>query len=184
MDRYVARFWSKVDKSGDCWLWKAGENGGGYGAFYAGPVAGMVSAHRFAYELALGPVPVGKQLDHLCRVPKCVNPAHLDPVSLEENIRRGLQGVLRTHCKEGHELMPVPVGRRGDARRECPICMRTRATAHYLAKRQTRGPAANCGCGCGELTQPGNTFVLGHNRVGRPRPIGSGRRARAQSPAP
>lgn len=49
---------------------------------------GPVRAHRFAYELVKGPIPEGLTLDHLCNVPLCVNPDHLEPVTLSENIRR------------------------------------------------------------------------------------------------
>lgn len=83
------RFWSKVDKSGDCWLWTAGISGGtGYANFHW--LGRTQSAHRVSYMLAVGPVPEGMTLDHLCRVRHCVNPSHLEPVTLAENIRRTL----------------------------------------------------------------------------------------------
>ncbi|MFK5284023.1 HNH endonuclease signature motif containing protein, partial [Lacticaseibacillus paracasei] len=46
-------------------------------------------AHRFMYERLVGPIPAGMQLDHLCRVRPCCNPAHLEPVTQRENIARG-----------------------------------------------------------------------------------------------
>lgn len=104
------RFWSKVDKSGGpdaCWPWLAGKNDEGYGTFY---LDGRTHrAHRVAYRWANGPVPDGFVLDHLCRMPSCVNPAHLEPVTNQENIKRGVQSALRppqTHCKRGHEFTP------------------------------------------------------------------------------
>jgi hypothetical protein len=45
-------------------------------------------AHRVAYELFVGQIPEGLQLDHLCRQPSCCNPAHLEPVTARENVRR------------------------------------------------------------------------------------------------
>jgi len=72
----VARFWSKVDKSGDCWPWKAGRSNWGYGAFTA-TRREQVGAHRVSFELENGPIPSGLQVLHRCDNPPCVNPAHL-----------------------------------------------------------------------------------------------------------
>jgi hypothetical protein len=81
------RFWAKVDRAGDgCWLWLADLNAGGYGTFRRG--TRMVLAHRLAFELEAGPIPDGLTLDHLCGRPECVRPAHLEPVTAAENLRR------------------------------------------------------------------------------------------------
>jgi hypothetical protein len=82
------RFWSKVDKGGPggCWVWTASLNNMGYPRFNAGDREML--AHRFAYEDVVGPIPDGLELDHLCRRPVCVNPAHLEPVTHRENMRR------------------------------------------------------------------------------------------------
>lgn len=111
------RFWSKVDKDGPvpdyrpelgpCWLWTAGQWGEGYGRFW---VSGRpVSAHRFAYEFLVGPIPSGLQIDHLCRVRNCVNPAHMEPVTNRVNTLRGMGPTVaglrmstKTHCPQGH----------------------------------------------------------------------------------
>ena len=78
------RFWAKVDKTGDCWIWTASSKSQGYGGFYVDGT--VVRAHRYAYELAFGPIPEGVVLDHYkCYNPPCVNPDHLVPVSIRQN---------------------------------------------------------------------------------------------------
>lgn len=79
------RFWALVDRGAGatgCWLWR-GSLSLGYASF------GGVWGHRLAYEYAIGPIPAGLELDHLCRTTNCVNPAHLEPVTHAENMRRG-----------------------------------------------------------------------------------------------
>lgn len=86
------RFWLKVDKNGPggCWLWTSTLIKGGYGRF--GLNGRHVLAHRYSYELNVGPIPEGMEIDHVydrgCRHRNCVNPAHLEPVTKDENIRR------------------------------------------------------------------------------------------------
>lgn len=84
------RFWPKVERVEDgCWLWTASLTGDGYGRISLGGKFGpMGLAHRVAYELLVGPIPEGLELDHLCRVRRCVNPEHLEPVTHAENVRR------------------------------------------------------------------------------------------------
>ena len=88
------RFWAKINKNaeGGCWEWTKALHSRGYGQMITGSKTTKrhnVYAHRFAYETLVGPIPDGLVLDHLCRNPKCVNPAHLEPVTRQENIRRG-----------------------------------------------------------------------------------------------
>jgi HNH endonuclease len=83
------RFWAKVDQ-GDgtgCWLWTGAKLHGGYGHMRGGTAD--TTAHRIAYELLVGPIPKGLEIDHLCRVRACVRPDHLEPVTRAENDRRG-----------------------------------------------------------------------------------------------
>lgn len=96
------RFWSKVDKDGPphvmswdgslldgpCWLWGGAHNEEGHGLFFPSRRS-PIGAHRYSYRQLVGPIAEGLHLDHLCRNPPCVNPAHLDPVTVAENTRRG-----------------------------------------------------------------------------------------------
>jgi len=80
------RFWSHVSKSDDCLLWRSTVRKG-YGRFTV-RTGRAVTAHRYAYEMAFGPIPDGMTIDHLCNNTLCVNPGHLEPVTLLENIAR------------------------------------------------------------------------------------------------
>ena len=98
------RFWPKVDKSGECWIWTAHQYGRGYGGFR---IDGRQEyAHRVAYRLVIGPIPDDLQLDHLCRNRRCVRPDHLEAVTVRENLLRGNgptgERARQTHCKRGH----------------------------------------------------------------------------------
>ena len=81
------RFWEKVEKTETCWLWTGFKERKGYGYFRDGDF--VWKAHRYAYELLVGPIPDGATIDHaVCGNTSCVNPAHLEPVSRAENTRR------------------------------------------------------------------------------------------------
>lgn len=98
------RFWGRVTKTDSCWLW-ARPHSNGYG--YITVNGKKYLAHRLSYVWANGPVPEGLELDHLCRVRSCVNPAHLEAVTSKENTLRGKVSALRperTHCRRGHSL--------------------------------------------------------------------------------
>lgn len=118
-----------------CWIWGGVPTWDGYGRFGKGDDR----AHRRAYELAIGPIPAGLVIDHLCEVRMCVNPAHLKATTQRENVLRSVRtmpniNAAKTHCPEGHEYTAENTYRRpGKTGRECRTC-RSRA--------KTRRPAA------------------------------------------
>jgi hypothetical protein len=147
----VARFWSKVDKAGEngCWLWRGTRRPAGYGTFYKAREVTRKNAlaHRMAYELMVGPIPEGLVIDHLCRNPPCVNPSHLEPVTIGENARRGFLGVKRkaeraavTACPQGHAFSPVNTLIDKHGHRRCRVCDRTR---RKIARRRLAAEAAS-----------------------------------------
>lgn len=120
-------------------LWIGGLDRRGYGKFSLGGRMGF--AHRFSYELANGPASGGLVIDHLCRVPSCVAPLHLEAVAQAENVRRGAAGkaeAARTHCPLGHEYTAANTYQDPRGKRRCRACMprwsrRARARANTLA---------------------------------------------------
>ncbi len=149
-EKDLARFMAKVNKTDTCWLWTAGKNCvSGYGTF--GLAGRDRTAHAVAYEHFIGPVPEGLELDHLCRVRACCNPAHLEPVTHAENVRRG-ERANRTHCPAGHEYNEAntQVVRRDPSHRQpyqrlCRACkrekMRQYAREGRLGARKSRSTA-------------------------------------------
>ena len=132
------RFWSKVNFTDSCWLWTAHKVGKGYGRYWAN--GRMVLAHRFSYELLVGPIPEGLQIDHLCRIRECVNPRHLEVVTGKENQRRGHinQNTRKTHCPQDHPYDEVNT-LISCGKRYCRTCRNTRrrearAWSHLLTR--------------------------------------------------
>lgn len=121
-----------IDDPAGCWLWTGYLDYKGYAPLSVD--RHFVKAHRFSYELFVGPIPPGLTIDHLCRVRHCVNPAHLEPVTARINTLRGVGpaalNAAKTHCPEGHplsgsNLVPIP-GRSGRFRRGCRTCRSNR----------------------------------------------------------
>lgn len=111
--------WTETDRGfkTPCWIWNGYVSEDGYGRL------GKIVAHRMVYEERVGPVPDGLELDHLCRQRDCVNPAHLEPVTHAENIRRGVW-TLRSHCRQGHEFTPENTYVDPHGQRFCRTCRR------------------------------------------------------------
>lgn len=84
-----ARFWQKVIKGDSCWEWSGAPHPLGYGIC---TLAGRtLLAHRVSYFNFVGPVDDELEIDHLCSNRACVNPAHLEQVSHQENCMRGVK---------------------------------------------------------------------------------------------
>ena len=84
------RFWRHVEKTDSCWLWIGNINYAGYGTFHrtGRQQDGRHLAHRVCYEMLVGEIPKGMELDHLCRVRNCVRPDHLEAVTHNVNVQR------------------------------------------------------------------------------------------------
>ena len=123
------RFWMKVVKSDDpagCWIWTAAKQPRGYGLFaYKGVVK---LAHRISYEWEYGPIPDGKEIDHLCKNTSCVYPQHLRAVTHRENVLapngRGwaFNHATATHCPKGHPYNAANTLAKSSGRRGCREC--------------------------------------------------------------
>jgi DNA-binding XRE family transcriptional regulator len=98
------RLFTKIQFSRNgCWLWTGTDDGNGYGLLSV--YDKLARAHRAVYQELVGPIPEGLELDHLCRNPSCVNPAHLEPVTAQENIRRSAAFRDRLATVAGQEVL-------------------------------------------------------------------------------
>lgn len=123
------RLWGKVELSADgCWRWTGSRSTNGYAQIKND--GRLVTVHRLIYELLVGPIPAGLELDHLCRVRHCVNPAHLEPVNHRVNTLRGetitAAHAKQTHCIRGHDLIRGDVYITKQGGRDCRACRRYR----------------------------------------------------------
>lgn len=120
---------------GFCWAWTGALNSRGYGCTAVNGKSQL--AHRVAYQLLVGDIPAGMQIDHLCGNKRCCNPAHLEPVTDRVNKAR-TDRANKTMCVHGHSLSGdnLILKKRGDRStvRNCRTCTnsRKRVTAGEL----------------------------------------------------
>lgn len=132
-------FFSKVVITETCWLWDGATLRHGYGSFRG---IGARTAHRVSYIHHKGPIPVNHELDHLCSTPHCVNPAHLEAVTFDQNqarskIRMRLRG-WPSHCKAGHLMDDLNTYWRANGTgRQCRICQRARQSEYAVRQGKT-----------------------------------------------
>lgn len=108
---------------GPCWLCRNKPDNWGYCRIRVAEKS--VPAHRWAYTVFVGPIPDDLDVDHLCRNPRCMRPAHLEAVTRAENNRR--RSAAKTHCPRGHSYDDVNTYRRPDGARDCRVCINERS---------------------------------------------------------
>lgn len=150
----MVRFWEKVDLSGGifgCWPWKAAIGKSGYGVFWMGDH--QRPSHNASYRLLRGPIPAGLVPDHLCHNEdpecsggptchhrRCVNPWHLEPVTIGVNTLRGksisARNAMKTVCPAGHSYADGNLSIVEGSHRRCRICHAASVRGHYARNRE------------------------------------------------
>ena len=132
------RFFSRVRMTDGCWVWTGARNDRGYGQIAIPGRRGpgrLRYVHRVMYDLTVGDIPTGYDLDHLCRNPSCVRPDHLEAVTHRENSLRGIsthaRNAAKTECLNGHPLDEENTYVRVDGTgwRQCKQCKSDRDAA-------------------------------------------------------
>ena len=127
-----------------CWLWTGPQFNNSRGHPYGRMriMGGSIRAHQLSYELLVGPILDGLEIDHLCKNCLCVNPSHLEPVTHRENVLRGdgfaARNARKTHCPKGHpyDENNTMISNGG---RDCRECGRTRNRQRQARRRRADG---------------------------------------------
>lgn len=127
LGRFLAK--AEVDQETGCWLWNGYVAPSGYGQIRI--ASRLYLAHRASYMVFVGEIPEGLQVDHLCRVTRCMNPSHLEAVTPKENTRRSTAGEAtrrrhraKTHCPQGHPYDSANTSITRSGARRCKACGR------------------------------------------------------------
>ena len=124
-----------------CWMWLGSLTHESY-AILVSRRPRKILAHRYAYERFVGKIGEEQVIDHLCRNPWCVNPAHLEAVSNETNVLRGMSPPAcnrrKFECVHGHDLTGDNARISPEGWRECRACDRRNALNRYHRKRALR----------------------------------------------
>jgi hypothetical protein len=126
-------FWVRVQLVNGCWLWIGSQKPTGYGLARVDGRTRRV--HQVLYQIMIGEIPEGLELDHTCRNPSCINPTHLEPVTHQVNMSRG-RLASQTHCVNGHEYTPenTYIRPKTVASRDCRICRADRVRKFMLRR--------------------------------------------------
>jgi hypothetical protein len=100
------RFWEKVEKTDECWIWTAKLDAKGYGLIWIPEDRAPRRAHRISYLMTVGPIPEGYVVHHECGVRRCVRPSHLEAMEPSEHNAKEHNYPARTVCSKGHALSP------------------------------------------------------------------------------
>jgi hypothetical protein len=142
---------SEISPTG-CWIWKGSLNPDGY------PFFSQKSVHRLSYQILVGPIPDGMEIDHLCRQRACVNPHHLEAVTHKVNVLRGngptAKNAQKTHCPRGH---PYDI-RLKSGGRWCSICAKTGYAKYDKHKHPNARNKDKTHCPQGHEYTPDNTY--------------------------
>ena len=151
----VEHFWMKVRFSNDCWEWRGARLSAGYGMFAVDSNKSIVKlAHRYAYEICVGEIPAGVDLDHRCHNEdlacrggmscphrRCVRPEHLEVATRRENLLRSQWtpaaiNARKAHCPQGHILTGSNLIPSALPRRSCRLCNSENGKMRYQARKQ------------------------------------------------
>jgi len=134
LERTLNKF---VEDENGCWNWTGHCGDGGYPLYRFKD--GSSRVHRWLYEKLRGGIERRLTIDHLCRNIKCINPGHMEPVTMRENLMRGngpsAINARKTHCKRGHPFSGSNLYVGPNGYRNCRKCnaLRVRASRNGVS---------------------------------------------------